>query len=158
LNCRRRRDAAACLHTWLALGSFIAAATALLQQLWADPTRASANPGMKLADARRIAMSLPEATEEPHFDLTSFRIKGKIFATAPPGGEYLHVFVSEEERELALVMAPDGLEKLLWGGKVRGLRVVLSKAKPKVVADLLMRAWSGKAPKRLLAKRSAANK
>jgi hypothetical protein len=112
---------------------------------------------MKLADARRIALSLPEATEEPHFALTSFRINGKIFATAPPGGEYLHVFVSEEERELALVMAPDCLEKLLWGGKVRGLRVVLGKAKPKVVADLLMRAWSRKAPKRLLSKGSAAN-
>ena len=102
-------------------------------------------------------MSLPEATEEPHFALTSFRINRKIFATAPPGGEYLHVFVSEEERELALVVAPDCLEKLLWGGKVRGLRVVLGKAKPKVVADLLIRAWSRKAPKRLLSKGSAAN-
>src|SRR5580698_6843815 len=103
-------------------------------------------------------MSLPEATEEPHFDLTSFRIKGKIFATAPPGGECLHVFVSEEERELALIRDPECLEKLLWGGKVRGLRVILGKAKPKVVADLLMRAWSRKAPKRLQAKRPSANK
>jgi hypothetical protein len=95
---------------------------------------------MKLSDARRIAMSLPEATEEPHFASTSFRVNGKIFATAPPGGEFLHVFVTEEERELALVMEPGFLEKLFWGGKVRGLRVVLPKAKQKVVAELLMRA------------------
>ena len=97
-------------------------------------------------------MSLPEATEEPHFASTSFRINGKIFATAPPGGEYLHVFVTEEERELALVMEPGFLEKLFWGGKVCGLRVVLPKAKQKVVAELLMRAWSRKAPKKLVSK------
>lgn len=97
-------------------------------------------------------MSLPEATEEPHFASTSFRVNGKIFATAPPGGAYLHVFVTEEERELALVMEPEFLEKLFWGGKVRGLRVVLPRAKQKVVAELLMRAWSRKAPKKLVSK------
>jgi hypothetical protein len=107
---------------------------------------------MKLSGARRVAMSLPEATEEPHFASTSFRVNGKIFATAPPGGEYLLVFVTEEERELALVMEPEFLEKLFWGGKVRGLRVVLPKAKQKVVAELLMRAWSRKAPKKLVSK------
>ena len=47
---------------------------------------------MKLAEARRHALSLPEATEAPHFHFTSFRVRGKIFATAPPDGEYLHVF------------------------------------------------------------------
>jgi hypothetical protein len=47
---------------------------------------------MKLIDARRLAMSLPPVTEEPHFTYTSFRVKGKIFATAPPDGEHLHVF------------------------------------------------------------------
>lgn len=30
---------------------------------------------------RKIALSLPEASEEPHFEKTSFRIKKKIFAT-----------------------------------------------------------------------------
>ncbi|MEO8237708.1 MAG: MmcQ/YjbR family DNA-binding protein [Flavobacterium sp.] len=30
---------------------------------------------------RTLAMALPEATEEPHFEKTSFRIKKKIFAT-----------------------------------------------------------------------------
>jgi hypothetical protein len=106
---------------------------------------------MKLADARRFAMSLPEATEEPHFDYTSFRVRGKIFATAPPGGEYLHVFVADEHREAALALNSNFLEKLFWGGKLRGLRVLLSKAKPSVVTDLLCKAWSRKAPKSLLA-------
>jgi predicted DNA-binding protein (MmcQ/YjbR family) len=30
---------------------------------------------------RKIALSFPEAAEEPHFEKTSFRIKKKIFAT-----------------------------------------------------------------------------
>jgi predicted DNA-binding protein (MmcQ/YjbR family) len=30
---------------------------------------------------RKLALSFPEATEEPHFDKTSFKVKKKIFAT-----------------------------------------------------------------------------
>lgn len=30
---------------------------------------------------RKFALSLPETTEEPHFEKTSFRVKKKIFAT-----------------------------------------------------------------------------
>jgi len=30
---------------------------------------------------RKIALSLHETTEEPHFELTSFKVKKKIFAT-----------------------------------------------------------------------------
>jgi hypothetical protein len=51
---------------------------------------------MNLAQVRQFAMSLPEVTEEPHFHYTSFRVRGKIFTTAPPEGEYIHVFVPEE--------------------------------------------------------------
>jgi hypothetical protein len=107
---------------------------------------------MNIADVRRIAMSLPEVTEEPHFEYTSFRVRGKIFATAPPNGEHVHVFIADGERDPAIAVEPQFLEKLFWGGKVRGLRVVLRKAKPRVVAELLRRAWTHKAPKTLAAK------
>jgi hypothetical protein len=106
---------------------------------------------VKLVDARRIAMSLPEVTEEPHFEYTSFRVKGKIFATAPPSGEYLHIFVAEEDRQGPLLMEPGVIEKLWWGGKVRGLRVTLRGAKIPVVAGLLKKAWLRRAPKALAA-------
>jgi hypothetical protein len=106
---------------------------------------------MILDEIRKLAAALPETTEEPHFDYTSFRVGGKIFATAPPEGEYLHVFVGDEERERALLAEPDFLEPLRWGRQVRGLRVLLSAAKPQVVKILLGQAWSRRAPKRLLA-------
>jgi hypothetical protein len=107
---------------------------------------------MKLADARRLAMSLPAVTEEPHFQFTSFRVKGKMIATAPPDGEFLHVFVADEDRDPAIALHPEFIEKLLWGGKVRGLKIQLARAKPKVVADLLRKVWTRKAPKSLLSK------
>lgn len=106
---------------------------------------------MKLDQARRYALSLPETTEEPHFNYASFRVAGKIFATAPPDGGHLHVFVEEEQRELALALEPASVEKLFWGERVVGLKIVLSKAKTDLVETLLSQAWRAKAPKRLAA-------
>ena len=106
---------------------------------------------MKLEQVRRIAMSLPSVTEEPHFTYTSFRVGGKIFATAPPDRQHLHVFVEEEQRQLAMALEPEPLEILTWGKRVVGLRVALSKAKRALVKRLLEQSWSRKAPKRLLA-------
>jgi len=106
--------------------------------------------GMQLADARRYALSLPEAHEEPHFEYGSFRINKKIFATVPPDNQHLHVFVDEQRRELALSMFPNAYEKLWWGKKVVGLRVILAAADASDVEDLLFCAWQQKAPKRLV--------
>ena len=39
---------------------------------------------MKMSQLRTFALALPETTEEPHFNYSSFRVRGKIFATIPP--------------------------------------------------------------------------
>jgi hypothetical protein len=104
---------------------------------------------VKLAQARRFALALPEATEEPHFHFSSFRVRGRIFATVPPDGEHLHVFVGDEEREKALELEPEFVEKLHWGKRVVGVRIALARAKPAVVTRLLAQAWARKAPKTL---------
>ena len=104
---------------------------------------------MKLSDARRYALSLPETSEEPHFHFSSFRVRGKIFATVPPEETHLHVFVDELAREATLATGSAFVEKLLWGGKVAGLRVTLANAKPSAVKSLLTQAWYRKAPKSL---------
>jgi hypothetical protein len=36
---------------------------------------------IEFEELRKLAMSFPEVTEEPHFEKTSFRVKKKIFAT-----------------------------------------------------------------------------
>lgn len=73
---------------------------------------------MTLSQVRKHALSLSGATEEPHFDRTSFRVKGKIFVTARLSETHIHVFVPEEVRETALAMHSEFVSKLLWGGKV----------------------------------------
>ena len=107
---------------------------------------------MKLADTRKLAMALPDVTEEPHFAMTSFRVRGKIFVTAPPEGTHLHVFVDDVLRGAALAAHPEFIEPLLWGGKVRGLRVALASAKRDVVENLVRAAWEEKSRKGSLAK------
>jgi hypothetical protein len=104
---------------------------------------------VKVAEVRRFALSLPETNEEPHFHFSSFRVRGKIFATVPPDGEHLHVFVGDEEREVALELDPEFLEKLFWGKRVVGVRVTLARAKADVVKRLLLESWKRKAPRSL---------
>jgi hypothetical protein len=106
---------------------------------------------VKLEQARRYALSLPEATEEPHFEYTSFRVRGKIFATAPRGGTYLHVFVEEEQRAALIAAEPETFEALHWGSKVVGVKVTLARAATATVDRLLLQGWRRKAPKRLAA-------
>lgn len=96
---------------------------------------------MTLAQARKHALSLLGASEEPHFDRTSFRVNGKIFATARPLDPHIHVFVPEEVREPALALHSEYISKHLWGGKVVGVRIMLSGADSKMVKDLGSAAW-----------------
>ena len=102
---------------------------------------------MTLAQVRKHALSLAGSTEEPHFDRTSFRVNGKIFVTARPVESHIHIFVPDEVREPALAMHPEFISKLLWGGKVVGVRVELPKADPGVVRDLVSNAWQSRAAK-----------
>ena len=98
--------------------------------------------------ARKLALSLPEATEEPHFAMWSFRVRGKIFATVPPEGDKLHVFVDDDAARAAVQSDPRAFEELWWGPKLAGVRVSLAKAKAAAVRDLLQASWQRKAPKR----------
>jgi YjbR len=102
---------------------------------------------VKLNSIRKHAMSLDSVSEEPHHNYSSFRVRGKIFVTIPPGEEFIHVFVGEEDREPALALYPDFIDKLLWGGKVVGLRVALESAKPAVVKSLVSKAYQTRVQK-----------
>ena len=102
---------------------------------------------MKIDAVRRHAMSLAAVTEEPHHDYSSFRVRGKIFVTIPPDGQFIHVFVDEEDRERTLAVHPDFVEKLFWGDKVLGLRVHLAPAAPAVVRSLVDKAYEARVRK-----------
>ena len=108
---------------------------------------------MNVREVRRLALALPEATEEPHFHLSSFRVKGKIFATVAPDGSYMNVFCDDEQREVMVTVDPEAYESLKWG-KIGYLHVHIAAAKARDVKTLLRAAWERKAPKKLLAQSS----
>lgn len=105
---------------------------------------------MRYLTARRFALSLPGVIEAPHHDYNSWRVgKAKrIFVTIPPDAMHLHIFVDDAAREEALLLHPDFTEKLLWGGKVVGLRTALVAANATVVKRLIRLAWDQKGGQR----------
>lgn len=105
---------------------------------------------MNLEEARAVALSLPGSGEAPHFERTSFRVGGKIFATAAPEGGSLNIFVDEHAVGVAVGMDPRAFEELHWGKKLVGVAVGLDRADPQIVRDLLEEAWRRRAPKRLI--------
>lgn len=48
-------------------------------------------------EVRTIALALPGASEQPHFERTSFRTGTRIVVTMSPDGASANVFVAEEE-------------------------------------------------------------
>jgi hypothetical protein len=104
----------------------------------------------ELEAARRFALSLPGVTEEPHFDMSSFRVRGRIFVTVPPGGSRLHVFVDPLAVGGYVAEDPAAFEPLRWGEKIRGLRVSLAAAADARIREVIEESWRRKAPKTLV--------
>ncbi|HSZ36665.1 MAG TPA: MmcQ/YjbR family DNA-binding protein [Acidimicrobiales bacterium] len=102
------------------------------------------------AGVRQVALALPEATEQPHHDMTSFRVRGKIFATMPPEGGRLHVFLAEDVVASYCAEFPSAVEELWWGKRLSGCRVLLRYADRALVREMLEESWRRKAPKSLL--------
>lgn len=113
---------------------------------------------MRFADARKFALSLPETTEQPHFEAASFRVGGKIFATVPPGGTQIRIFVEPAEVEALLAEDPTTYEPVIWGKRAvpGAVSVNLRTASPAHVRELLEEAWRMRAPKRAIAALEAA--
>jgi hypothetical protein len=104
---------------------------------------------MEAAEARSLALSLPEAVERDHHGRPSFRVGGKIFATLWDE-EHMNVML-DEGGILAAVQESSGVcEEVYWGKRLSAVRVVLPAAEPDLLQGLLEEAWSLKAPKRLL--------
>ena len=108
-------------------------------------------------EVRAIALGLPDTREQPHFAMTSFRVRGSIFATMPAERDSLHVFVPEEDVHDAVAEHPDSCEELWWGQKLDGVRVKLADSDPALVGELLVTAWRQKAPKKLVAEWESQN-
>ena len=100
-----------------------------------------------LRTARRLALALPEATEQDHHGRASFRVGTRIFATVPDEA-HLNVMLDTEGADAWLDRAPGVASELTWGAKVCGVVVKLGAADEEFLEPLLIEAWRRVAPKR----------
>jgi hypothetical protein len=107
---------------------------------------------MKPATFRRIALSLPEATEGSHFSNADFRIAGKIFATLALEHQGFGVLLLTPDQQAGMVQdAPEIFSPVPGGwGEKGATRVSLAKVPADILKAALRVAWSRKAPKHLL--------
>lgn len=97
-------------------------------------------------DARRLALSLPQVTEQDHHGMASFRIRDRIFATVPDE-RHLRVMVSEDEIRAAVSENPSVFHEFYWGRRLACVVVDLAGATRQQLLELLTEAWLRKAPK-----------
>lgn len=104
---------------------------------------------LKMSRARKLALALPEAREEDHHGMPSFRVRGKIFATVPDD-DHLRVMLDPEVTRAVVSSNAAAFEELWWGKKLSGVSVRLARADGAQVADLLEEAWRRRAPRTLV--------
>jgi hypothetical protein len=103
---------------------------------------------MTTAQARRLALDLPEAVEQDHHGRPSFRVERKIFATQWDE-RHVNVMLDEPGIRTAVQARPDCCHEVWWGKKLSAVRVDLDAAEPELLRELLEDAWERRAPARL---------
>jgi hypothetical protein len=73
---------------------------------------------MNAAAFRKLALSLPEASERPHFDRSAFRTTRRTFATLSSDGLEVNLML-QPEQQAVLVRSSSAFQKLdnAWGDK-----------------------------------------
>lgn len=110
-----------------------------------------------LTDLRTLALALPETEEHDHFGRPSFRVRGKIFATAHEDGAGTNLKLPREEHEALVASRPETFGTVVWGQLIR-TSVVLTAVEPEELAELIEEAWRTVAPKRVVAAFDAAQR
>ncbi len=106
------------------------------------------------ADFRRIALSLPEATEGAHMGHADFRVGGKIFATLGYPDEHWGVLKLTPEAQTALVRElPAAFVPVKGGwGRSGSTQVRLENVDEPTIRAALLTAWRKTATARLISK------
>lgn len=101
---------------------------------------------------RQIALTLPEATEEPHFEKTSFRVNKKIFATAVPKHSRATVKLSTADQDIFCTFDSDVIYPVpnKWGQQ-GWTHINLQSVKEEMLIEILKTAYCEIAPRHLAA-------
>jgi hypothetical protein len=98
---------------------------------------------MKIADFRRIALSLPGAEESSHMGQPDFRVGGRIFATLASAKEgYGNLMLTLEQQQAFVEELPDVFLPIKGGwGRMGMTHIRLDAAQEDVLAGALRTAW-----------------
>ena len=93
------------------------------------------------ADLRRIALSLSETTEAPHFDRVAFKV-ARIYVTLAADGKTANFKFTPDEQELKCLTAPEAFAPVpnAWG-KQGWTTATLAKLTPGELKSALETAW-----------------
>jgi predicted DNA-binding protein (MmcQ/YjbR family) len=99
---------------------------------------------------RKLALSFPETTEQPHFEKTSFRVKKKIFATLDMAKAQACVKLSEIDQDVFSSFQGEAIFPVpnKWG-KQGWTFINLDQVGSDILNDALRTAWREVAPKGL---------
>ena len=101
------------------------------------------------SQVRGLALALPEATEAPHFDRASFRVRGKIFATIAADGESGMLKLDLEQHEALLKADPDAFFSFGGWSRSGATGVHFARVGKALFRDLLQQAFRNVAPRAL---------
>ena len=108
---------------------------------------------MTATEFRRLALSLPAATESAHMGHPDFRVTGKIFATlAYPSRDWGVVMLTPDEQEFFVNARPRAFTPApgAWG-RAGSTQVRLRLAPKGMVRAAMIAAWRRRAPKKVAA-------
>jgi hypothetical protein len=99
--------------------------------------------------ARQMALALPGTEEKPHFDIPSFRVNNKIFATLHTKTNRVMVKLSLVEQSVFCAIDKTIIYAVPGGWGAKGATFVeLKKVKKDILQDALQHAWQHIAPKK----------
>ncbi len=99
---------------------------------------------------RKIALSFPETTEEPHFEKTSFRVKKKIFATYDEDRNRACIKLSEIDQDVFSSVDKKNIFPVdnKWG-KQGWTFIEMNKVRKELFMDAVTTPYCEVAPKKL---------
>lgn len=113
--------------------------------LASDAVRFNLPMSVTIAEVRAAALGLPEVTEQPHHEMASFRVDGKIIATVPDN-EHLRIMLDEHKIRAVTSENPQSFHEFYWGKRLACLVVDLADMTMPQIRELLTEAWLRKAP------------
>jgi hypothetical protein len=106
-----------------------------------------------LETARAIALAFEAAEEAPHFEITSFRIKKKIFLTMNAAKQHVTIRMTAADQAMFLEYNPATVYPVpgKWG-KYGWSHINLQLVEEELLRDLIRLSYCMTAPKKLAAK------